>query len=322
MNLDAIYTGDALTTLKTFPDQSINCIVTSPPYFNLRDYGVAEQIGGEKTVKAYIDRLAAVFTEAWRVLRDDGTLWVNLADTYSGGGRGDSPDSKSKQASNIGALTGKRTSGELPNKSLMLIPARFAIAMSDMGWIVRSDIIWNKPNPMPESVADRPTKSHEHVFLFAKSQRYFYDQAAINEPAKNWGKRDRSKGKYNNEGTGLQPHTGLEDSQRDNDGRFSRNSRDVWTVPTEANGVDHYATFPTQLIKPMILAGCPIGGVVLDLFMGSGTTALMARQLDRHYVGIELNPEYADLARRRLDSSDPYRDHLLTNGLSQFSMWG
>jgi DNA modification methylase len=352
LQFDTIQCGDALTVLKTFPDQSANCVVTSPPYYGLRDYGVDGQLGLESSPRAYVDAMCCLFNEIRRVLRNDGTLWVNIGDSYSAGGRGQGGDT-AKQQTNKGTRIGEvfnrwQVEGYAP-KQLLGIPWRLAFALQDDGWILRSDIIWSKPNPMPESVTDRPTKAHEYVFLFSKSGRYYYNQEAVKEPARDWGTRDRTDGKYHNEGTGLRPHTGLKGNRKTfrgggtytnngafinhevkpnevpgNDGQANeyRNRRTVWTIATEPAPFAHFATFPTELIKPMILAGCPKNGVVLDPFMGSGTVALVARQLDRHYVGIDLNPAYVELAEKRLKETDPYQHRPVANGVVQLSMWG
>lgn len=311
--LNTIHNCDALRLLANMPSQSVNCVVTSPPYFGLRSYlpngdpNKVNEIGLEETPQAYVAKLVDLFREARRVLRDDGTLWLNLGSSYASGevGRHDSV-----QANNGRDWTGTRKATVrqqtkletgLPSKNLMGIPWRVAFGLQDDGWILRSDIIWAKPNPMPESVTDRPTKSHEYIFLFAKSQRYYYDADAIKEPAQDWRKRDRSNGKYHKPGDGQQPHTGLIDNDFSESGR---NKRDVWTVTTKPFSGAHFATFPPDLIEPMILAGCPVGGVVYDPFMGAGTTALVARDNGCNYIGSELNPVYVDIARERL--SVPY----------------
>lgn len=264
VNYDVIV-GDCVTSMKSLDDSTVNTIVTSPPYFGLRDYGVDGQIGLESDPIDYIDSMVAVFREARRVLRDDGTLWLNMGDSYGKG------------------------------KQLLGIPWRLAFALQADGWILRQDIIWHKPNPMPESVRDRCTKAHEYVFLFSKSQKYFYNAEAIKTPVKqDWGTRNRSAGKYHNEGTGLTPHSGLEKSYQ------TANKRSVWSVSTKPFKGAHFATFPPELIEPCILAGCPVGGTVLDPFGGSGTTAGVAVANGRNAVICELNPAYADLVAERV----------------------
>lgn len=317
-----VYNCDALTLLRAMASQSVNCIVTSPPYFGLRDYGMAGQIGLEETPAAYVAKLVELFREAKRVLRDDGTFWLNLGDSYASGeiGRHDSVQANNGRdwSGTRKALIRQQTKLDtgLQQKNLIGIPWRVAFGLQDDGWILRSDIIWHKPNPMPESVTDRPTKAHEYVFLFAKSQRYWYDADAIKEPLS-----PESKLKYANpkafkslkgyhsdnsdpKGGGFRGKGGLSGFDGTNRINGGRNKRTVWSVTTEPFDGAHFATFPTKLIEPMILAGCPIGGVVYDPFMGSGTTALVARQNGREYIGSELNPSYVEITRDRLDA--PY----------------
>lgn len=297
--MNTIEFGDCRETMRKWAAEGIKAqtCVTSPPYYGLRDYGHDGQIGLEKTPKEYISAMVDVFQCVWNILEDDGTLWVNLGDSYSAGGRGGGQEG-GIQAANKGSITGEvfgawKVEGFRP-KNLIGIPWRFAIAMQDFGWNLRQDIIWNKPNPMPESVTDRCTKSHEYIFLFSKKQKYYFDNEAIKEPVKeDWGTRDRTNGKYHNEGTGLQPHSGLEKSYE------MANKRSVWTVNTSTYKGAHFATFPEKLIEPCILAGAPIGGIVLDPFMGSGTTAQVAQNLGRQYLGCELNPDYCQLQNER-----------------------
>lgn len=309
---DQIIQGDALEVLREMPDQSAHCCITSPPYWGLRDYGVDGQLGLEKTPEEYVAKLVEVFREVWRVLRDDGTLWLVLGDSYAsgkgschnpGGGKDSLGKTRKEEGShplNRGNISDLHKSGLKP-KDLVGIPWRVAFALQADGWWLRSDIIWAKPNPMPESVRDRPTKSHEHIFLLTKSAQYYYDAEAIRELAQNWGTRDRTNGKYHNDGTGLQPHRGLEKDTNP----AGRNKRDVWTVATKPFPDAHYAVYPPELIRPCILAGCPLGGVVLDPFMGAGTTGLVVKQEGRHYVGIELDPEWAVKAQARIARECP-----------------
>lgn len=392
--LNQILCGDALSMLRTLPDDSVHCCVTSPPYFGLRDYGIDGQIGQEPTPTEFVQAIVEVFREVRRVLRSDGTCWVNLGDSYSDRGY-QVPDNKHKDVGNGGGMSSK-TIG-IPPKNLIGIPWRVAFGLQDDGWILRSDIIWSKPNPMPESVEDRPTKSHEYIFLLAKSPQYFYDIDAIREPhadtslpralrgvgennkwtdgapgstpqsisqpRKNARKYDGTT--YAGNGSKMQGHSGYYAS----DGSLllnplGRNKRTVWTVSTKSFKGAHFATFPPDLIEPCILAGSPetccavcgapytrvmereamqikrsdrpdamgefgrtqssgtvvspamgrtLGfeptcacgggtsrGVVLDPFMGSGTTAREARRHNRHYIGIELNPKYVRMAERSL----------------------
>lgn len=321
--LNVVHNCDALRLLGNMPSQSVNCIVTSPPYWGLRDYGVNGQIGLEPTLKEFIDTLVILFREARRVLRNDGTLWLNMGDAYASSVNGRSAADTKAAGNDDRTFRDKPFStvgGSIKPKDLLMQPHRLAIALQDDGWWVRSDIIWAKPNPMPESVCDRPTKSHEYIFLLAKSERYFYDAAAIREPAVNGdpnsprgskgvlGQQNRGNRKEFR-GGGTYTHSGSfnnsdykENTVKGNDPEpvIDRNKRDVWIVPTEPTSDAHFATFPTKLIEPMILAGCPVGGVVLDPFMGSGTTALVARKHGRNYIGSELNPEYVAIARERL----------------------
>ena len=290
--MNQLILGNCLDVLPTLPAASVNCVITSPPYFGLRDYGMDEQIGLEQTPAEYVQKLVSVFRECWRVLRDDGTLWLNLGDSYngSGGAGGDYKEGGLKEGQP--KYPGRKLTG-LKSKDLIGIPWRVAFALQDDGWYLRSDIIWHKPNPMPESVTDRPTKSHEYIFLLTKSQKYYYDAEAIKEQAVvGWagstfnGERDLA----------VRPTTG--DGPRNE--TDTRNKRTVWTVPTSPYKGAHFATFPADLVKPMVLAGCPVDGTVLDPFNGSGTTGEVAIGLGRNYIGIELNPEYIKLANRRL----------------------
>lgn len=308
-----ILKGDWIEQLSTLPDGSVNCCVTSPPYWGLRDYGVDGQLGLEKSPEEYVSKLVAGFREVRRVLRDDGTLWLNLGDSYAGGGnyRGiHSEDTlTSKQASNRGARGLSQELGAagkefgLEPKNLVGIPWRTAFALQADGWWLRCDIVWHKPNPMPESVLDRPTRSHEFIFLLAKSERYYYDSDAVREPY-----AEDSVSRYNYAMMGVAPQANqingdVSRREREKSVRppnpLGRNRRDVWTVNAEAFRDAHFATFPQDLIKPCILAGCPVGGTVIDPFFGSGTTGLVATELGRNCIGIELNPEYVKLAEQR-----------------------
>lgn len=278
MESDSIILGDALEQLKTFTDKSIDCCITSPPYYGLRDYGVDKQIGLEKMPEEYVEKLTAVFHEVKRVLKDDGTLWLNIGDSYWGSGsRGFDFNGKFTEASklqqgskgtidlhNLPKLIGNK--GEYKNKDLIGIPWMLAFSLRADGWYLRQDIIWRKPNPMPESVKDRCTKSHEYIFLLSKRPHYYFDCEAICDPVS------------------------------------KANKRDVWSVATKAVKEAHFATFPEELVKPCILAGCRDGGVVLDPFFGSGTTGVVAESLNRRYIGIELNPDYVEISKRRVDN--------------------
>lgn len=281
-----IVVGDCLETLRSMPDQSVNCCVTSPPYFGLRDYGHDGQIGLEQRAPEYVARLVKVFDEVLRVLRNDGVAFVNIGDTYAGFKDGKFPP---HSASN-GNQRGMPTSGAphrcrrlleldgFKNKELMGIPWRFAFAMQDAGWYLRQEIIWVKPNYTPEKVRDRFVRSHEHIFLFSKRDRYWFDGDAVRVPAEGGGHK-------------LRP--------------------DVWFTPVSSYAGAHFATFPPDLIEPCILAGCPVGGTVLDPFGGAGTTGLVAQRSGRRAVLCELNPEYAAMARARIDDE---RDLLTAAG--------
>jgi DNA modification methylase len=339
-----ILMGDCIEMMRALPDSSVNTCVTSPPYFGLRDYGVDGQIGLEETPGEFITRLVEVFREVRRVLREDGTVWVNMGDTYASIAGGYAPGGSAgkhdmvSQSTRGAVLRGKRRSPPtgLKQKDLMGIPWRLAFALQDDGWYLRQDIIWHKPNPMPESTRDRCTKSHEYLFLLSKSPRYYYDQDAIKEPvalssvarlsqdiAQQFGS-DRVPGKSN--GPMKAVRSKRDSFKRENSKREqtipgqsmgthrpereescwpleTRNKRSVWSVPTVGFKGAHFATFPPDLIRPCILAGAPRGGVVLDPFGGAGTTAVVAMEEGRRSILCELNPEYAAMAERRVASA-------------------
>lgn len=297
-----IICADAIGFMKGLPSESVNCIVTSPPYFGLRDYGTRGQIGLEKTPAEYVAKMVELFREARRVLKSDGTFWLNLGDSYNGSGKGEyHTNPNAMQKTNKGSLLDRRTDviGLAP-KNLLMIPARVAIALQDDGWYLRSEIVWHKVNAMPESVKDRPTKAHEMIYLLTKSPTYWYDWEAIAEPFSEHTLVAYPNGPGGSRTRNGQPRQRSNLSVKAMPNPLGRNKRDVWTVPTKPFSEAHFATFPVGLIEPMILAGCPGGGVVLDMFMGSGTTALVARKLDRIFIGAELNPEYIQIAKRRL----------------------
>lgn len=347
MKSHQILIGDCIDMMRTLPDESAHTCITSPPYFGLRDYGVDGQIGLELTPAEFIQRLVEVFREVRRVLRKDGTAWVNMGDSYASVAGGYAPSgSKGKHdtvsASTRGAIMHgrrRRPPQGLKHKDLMGMPWRLAFALQDDGWYLRQDIIWHKPNPMPESTRDRCTKAHEYLFLLSKSRRYYYDIEAIKEPAAEsslarWAQdidqqagSDRVPGKTN----GAMKAVGGARSKRDSFKRegskreqsipgqnsgthrpdreesefdvLTRNKRSVWTVPTVGFKGAHFATFPPDLIRPCVLAGSPRGGLVLDPFGGAGTTGLVAMQEGRRSILCELNPEYAAMARARLDQA-------------------
>ena len=297
---DTILFGDCRDTLKEFDEKARMC-VTSPPYYGLRDYGGEDsQIGQEQSPEEFIDELVKVFREVRNVLTDDGTCWVNLGDSYYNyrpGSQAYVKQTVSKTNQDLPESSPKRgTKLEgLKEKDLIGIPWMFAFAMRADGWHLRQDIIWHKPNPMPESVRDRCTKAHEYIFLFSKQKKYFYDNEAIKEDAKDWGTRDRSKGKYtSNNDYGQTPHSGLTKSYA------KKNKRSVWSVTKKPYKGAHFATYPPDLIEPCILAGSEKGDIVLDPFMGSGTTAAVAKSLGRDYIGCELHEDYGDLIRKRV----------------------
>jgi len=305
-----ILVGDVREKLKELADGSVHCVVTSPPYWGLRDYGADGQIGLESTPDEYVASMVAVFREVRRVLRDDATVWLNLGDTYSS-----HKDCKStiqtvakgspkenahliEKGKSVSRNTKLLKSVGLKNKDLIGIPWRVAFALQADGWYLRQDIIWAKPNPMPESVTDRCTKSHEYIFLLSKSARYYYDNEAIKEPTvtRDDTNRDRDSTRLNNI-PGRTRMAGLKTNDYE-----MRNKRDVWTVTTRPYKGAHFATFPPDLITPCILAGCPPDGTVLDPFFGAGTTGLVAQRHNRRWIGIELNPEYAKLAADRIEA--------------------
>ena len=309
MELNKIHCGDAVEVLRSLPAESVNCVVTSPPYYALRDYGVAGQIGLERSPEEYVDKMVEVFTECRRVLRSDGTLWLNIGDSYAGSNKGKGKKVHTgvqPDASNIGDIITTFNIKGYKNKDIIGIPWLLAFALRDSGWYLRQDIIWHKPNPMPESVEDRCTKAHEYIFLLSKSPKYYFDYRAIMEPANYDGRkkmvREGSKRLSLGEKACLGVQTICKGGERWKltDGKYMRRKRDVWSVPTRPLKEAHFAAYPPDLVKPCILAGCPIGGVVLDPFMGAGTTAMVARGLGRHYVGIELKEEYIGIAEKRL----------------------
>ena len=334
--LNTIICGDTLEVLKTWPDEFVDCVITSPPYWGLRDYGVVRQLGLEKTPEEYVAKMVEVFQEVKRVLKKEATCWLNLGDSYATQHETGTTD-KAKGWTSATGIGGRQLeharagSGGLPSKNLVGIPWRVAFALQADGWYLRQDIIWAKPNPMPESVTDRCTKSHEYIFLLAKSPKYYFDAEAIKETAKYGlnGEDERPAGivrereyeydsKRNNN-----PEAYMAPDKRAGKGRIAyegkrknsgthesfvsipekRNKRSVWTVTTKPYAEAHFATFPADLIIPMVKAGSPEKGIVLDPFMGSGTTAYVARQLGRNYLGIELSKDYIKLAERRLSQN-------------------
>lgn len=280
-------------------DATVQCVVTSPPYWGLRDYGAAGQIGLEADLDAYVAAVVAVFREVRRVLRDDGTAWVNLGDGYDAGTRVTrcASTKAGKHGYWTNPLINLRTSTDMGPKQMLAIPWRVALALQADGWILRCDIVWHKPNPMPESVTDRPTKAHEYVFLFSKRERYHYDADAIRDPVTGNAHR-RGNGltpKSQRPGSGIKSNTSFHAAV--NELVEDRNKRSVWTLNTQPYADAHFATMPEALVEPCILAGCPLGGLVLDPFVGSGTVVAVAERLGRRGVGVDLT--YQDLAAAR-----------------------
>ena len=311
MSENIIINRDCLLALRDLPDESVNCCVTSPPYYALRDYGMDAQIGREDSPEEYIRRLVLVFREVRRVLTADGTLWLNIADTYCGtGNKGGYLDPKNPKGRNGQSVPLARRASECKQKDMIGIPWLLAFALRADGWYLRSDIIWCKANPMPESCKDRPSRCYEHVFLLTKSKKYYYDALAIAEPIAE-GTAARYKGgrsvssKYAEEIPGqgkVQKLNAARAAGTITDADISpvRNARDVWHINTVPYKGGHFAAYPPKLAERCILAGCPRGGVVLDPFFGSGTTGLAAVKNDRRYIGIELNAEYCELAKERI----------------------
>jgi DNA modification methylase len=308
-----LLTGDCRRIIPDMSTNSVDCIVTSPPYFGLRDYGTENQIGLEASPDEYVANLVYTFRLLWRVLRVDGTVWLNLGDSYAGSGKGRNADGThqegGKQGTHRGTIEGslsKSGTYGLKQKDLIGIPWRVALALQTDGWYLRQDIIWSKPNPMPESVQDRCTKAHEYVFLLSKSPRYYFDNDAIREPCSPENIKDflGRKATKNKGGGDMSYESERPDLCRDRadymSDDLSRNRRSVWTVNTRPYPKAHFATFPPELIEPCVLAGCRPDGVVLDPFSGSGTTGQVALQQGRKYIGIELNPDYQRLAVERI----------------------
>lgn len=313
MQTDTIHNEDCLVGLSKLPDESVQCCVSSPPYYGLRDYGHVNQIGLEKTPEEYVNRMVQVFREVRRVLKNDGVLWLNLGDSYAGGKTGRADHGSNDPSVNlVGNSAGAIAPGPVRQrpvpvgfkpKDLIGIPWMVAFALRADGWYLRQDIIWHKPNPMPESVRDRCTKAHEYVFLLSKSPRYFFDADAIREDqttkmtAKYYGSR------------GIHGYNAASGNHRDKSGSYgngeTRNKRSVWTITPKPYAGAHFATMPEKLVEPCILAGSREGDIILDPFMGAGTVAKVAQQLNRRYLGFELNAEYCQLAQNRLGAELP-----------------
>ena len=296
-----ILQGDSLEVLKTLEPESINCCITSPPYWGLRDYGHDKQLGLEPTPEQYVENMVAVFRKVWQVLKEDGVMWLNLGDSYNGSGGAGGDYSTGGLKEGHPKYPGRNITTLKP-KDLVGIPWRVAFALQADGWYLRQDIIWHKPNPMPESVKDRCTKAHEYIFLMSKSANYHFDSEAIKEKATGLdpGNKNptRANGTYHREGT-------LSSNSHKIEAKEYRNKRSVWSVTVKPYSEAHFATFPKELIEPCVLAGCPKGGTILDPFGGSGTTAEVALENRRNAILIELNPEYIKLAEKRISGVQP-----------------
>lgn len=300
-----IFNGDALEKIKLLKNKSIDCIVTSPPYWQLRDYGVVGQLGLEETVEEYIKKLLDIFDECWRVLKDAGTVFINMGDTYS------NVNSKFISGSNnknyyIDKQTAKtRKKTDIRRKSKMMIPERFAIVMIERGWILRNEIIWHKPNVLPEAVQDRFTNDFEKIYFFTKSEKYFFEKQyeAFSEKTLTAFKDGiMPTGKKKMLGAG-ESGTGMREINKPWKAAYNekgRNMRTVWKIATKGISEAHFATFPDELVRRCILAGCPESGIVLDPFLGSGTTLKVAKKLSRNGIGVELNTEYISIAKKRI----------------------
>lgn len=302
--------ANVLDGLRSLPDQSVQTCVTSPPYYQLRDYGFDDQIGQEADPYLYVDHLVEVFEEVRRALRDDGTLWLNLGDSFAGSGKGAGRDGTIQGQAKAWEDDAVQATGAWPElgikkKDVIGIPWLVAFALRSAGWYLRSDIIWHKPNPMPESVRDRPTRCHEYIFLMSKSAKYYYDYKGVRQPLREPTAKGIKFGgiKYGSESSiGSHKNSKLDYDASKLEGA---NLRDVWSVPTHSYSGAHFATFPTRLIEPCIVAGAPASSVVLDPFCGSGTTGVVALRHGRSFVGVEANADYVQMARNRLRSDAP-----------------
>lgn len=301
-----LHHGDALAVARELPDASVDCCVTSPPYFGLRDYGRAGQYGMEASPAEYVETIRALFAEVRRVLTEDGTFWLNLGDSYSAPERGSDKGWDKSRLSNPARVQkmqyaamreGRDIDFDRPRKNLLGIPWRVAFALQDDGWILRNDIIWAKPNAMPESVKDRLSTRHEHVFMFSKSPRYWFDREALAEPASGRasGNHDRTAAHYA-AATGRTKNGGNPSSTMHSRAFETRAPGDVWTIATQPFAAAHFAVMPLTLAERCVLAGCKPGGVVLDPFSGSGTTGAAATKHGHRYIGIDLNADYLDLS--------------------------
>lgn len=297
MEINKIHNYNCLEGLKLLDDDSVNCCVTSPPYWGLRDYGVDGQLGLEPKFETYIQKLCDIFIEVYRVLKPTGTCFVNIGDTYGGSGKGVG-GKNSKEIFNFPTLP--KVESDIENKCLCQIPSRFSLAMTDNDWILRNEIIWHKPNSMPTSATDRFTVDFEKIFFFVKQQKYYFEQQLdpYTKPMDRWGGDDLEANGLSTWDDGTGQTTYRNRNMRPNpDGK---NMRTVWSINTAPFPEAHFATYPQMLVERMVKAGCPEGGVVLDPFMGAGTTAVVARKLNRNFIGFELNPKYIKIADKRL----------------------
>ena len=313
--LNRIICGDALKILQKFPSDFVDCVITSPPYWALRDYGVKGQIGLETSIEEYLEKLLTVFAEIRRVLKPTGTCWVNFGDTYAnktkGGHRNKPQNNMFDRLTRRATFSKLKTTLDIPAKSLCLIPSRFAVKMVEQGWILRNEIIWHKPNVMPQSASDRFTVDFEKIFFFVKERKYYFRQQF--EPLKNAERLKRPLLNPNNKHKQTSSYwfsSEPEISQKRSLKMLAkgRHKRCVWTIGTVSFKGNHFAVYPPKLIETPIKAGCPKNGIVLDPFIGSGTTAFVARALRRNFIGIELNPKYVKMAKTRLAESNPVHD--------------
>jgi DNA modification methylase len=298
MKSNIILQGDVLVKLKELKNNSIDCVVTSPPYWGLRDYGHENQIGLENTPEEYVEKIVEIFREVKRVLKNDGTLWLNLGDSYAGNNSRASNNGRAGYGNKRETVTARFGNG-LKNKDLVGIPWRVAFALQADGWYLRQDIIWAKPNPIPESVKDRCTKSHEYLFLLTKQAKYYFDNEAIKEDTVEKIKNSKKKFGGNKYSNSKDPK---HQTKSGNIYKYNskRNKRDVWFIPPKPFKEAHFAVMPEALVEPCILAGSKKGDIVLDPFLGSGTVALVAKKHNRKYIGIEINPDYIKIAEKRL----------------------
>jgi DNA modification methylase len=301
MELNKIYKGTCLDVIKTFPDKSIDCVITSPPYWQLRDYGWDGQWGNEPTFQMYLEKLWSLMDEIWRVLKDEGTVWINLGDTYNGNKTGHT-DNKTNAAVKLNNIEKKKQ--HEPDKCLLLIPHRFAIGCIDRGWIMRNDIVWAKKNAMPESVTDRFSKKHEYFFFMTKQTKYYFDLDSIRDNhilKTKQVKKERGSQSYS-------ANANIKSQQQSHSGGVGRNKigknpgtvSDFWDINTKPSNDNHYASYNTELIDKPIIAGCPKDGIILDPFCGTATTGCRAIDLQRKFIGIEGSEEYIKIANKKL----------------------